>query len=92
MTGHEAQYCQGTESGLLGVFEFQGACTLQNQRTLNSSKVGREDEGVSSSRPELVALVECSEDHQDDVSLLFLTDSEAILQFDPPNYSVDRIS
>ena len=27
MTGHEAQYWQGTESGLLGAFEFQGACT-----------------------------------------------------------------
>ncbi len=27
MKGHEAQYWQGTESGLLGAFEFQGACT-----------------------------------------------------------------
>ena len=27
MTGHGAQYWQGTESGLLRVFEFQGACT-----------------------------------------------------------------
>ena len=115
MTGHEAQYWQGTESGLLGAFEFQGACTagdgscdtgsrsmgagfcnvsrlgwstqtplppssLQDQCTLNSSKVGREDEGVSSSRPELVALAECLEDHEDDVSLSYLTDSEAILQ------------
>jgi ribonuclease HI len=42
--------------------------------------VGREDEGVSSSRPELVALAECLEDHGDDVSLLYLTDSESILQ------------
>jgi ribonuclease HI len=42
--------------------------------------VGREDEGVSSSRPELVALVECLEDHGDDVSLLCLTDNEIILQ------------
>jgi hypothetical protein len=25
MTGHEAQYWQGTESGLLGAFEFPGA-------------------------------------------------------------------
>ena len=82
MTGHETQYWQGTESGLLGTFEFQGACTagdgscdtdsksmgagfcnfshlgwntqtplspssLQNQRILNSSKVGREEEGVN---------------------------------------------
>ena len=54
--------------------------SLQHQRTLNSRKVGREDEGVSSSRPELVALTECLEDHDDDVSLLYLTDSEAILQ------------
>jgi hypothetical protein len=27
MAGHEAQYWQGTESGLLGAFEFQGACS-----------------------------------------------------------------
>ena len=27
MTGHEAHYWQGTESGLLGAFEFKGACT-----------------------------------------------------------------
>jgi hypothetical protein len=54
--------------------------SLQDQRTLNSSKVGREDEGVSSSRPELVILTECLEDHGDDVSLLYLTDRESILQ------------
>jgi hypothetical protein len=27
MTGQEVQYCQSTESGLLGAFEFQGTCT-----------------------------------------------------------------
>jgi hypothetical protein len=54
--------------------------SLQDQRTINSRKVGREDEGVSSSRPELVTLAECLEDHGDDDSLLYLTDSEAILQ------------
>jgi hypothetical protein len=42
--------------------------------------VGREDEGVSSSRPQLVTFVECLKDHGDDVSLLYLTDSKAILQ------------
>ncbi len=42
--------------------------------------MGREDEGVSSIRPELVTLVEFFEDHEDDVSLLYLTDREAILQ------------
>jgi len=113
--GHEAHYWQGTESGLLGAFEFKGACTagdgscdngsrsmgagfcnlgqlgwntqtplppsaLHDQRTRNSRKVGREDEGVSSTRPELVALAECLEDHDEDISLLYLTDSEAILQ------------
>ena len=36
--------------------------SLHDQRTLNSRKVGREDEGVSSTRPELVALAECLED------------------------------
>jgi hypothetical protein len=43
-------------------------------------KVGLEDEGVSSTRPELAALAECLEDHDDDVSLLYLTHHEAILQ------------
>jgi hypothetical protein len=28
MTGPETHYWQGTESGLLGAFEFQGACTV----------------------------------------------------------------
>jgi ribonuclease HI len=113
--GHETHYWQGTESGLLGAFEFKGACTagdgscdtgsksmgagfcnlgqlgwntqtplppssLHDQRTRNSRKVGREDEGVSSTRPEMVALAECLEDRGDDISLLYLTDSEAILQ------------
>jgi hypothetical protein len=53
---------------------------LHEQRTRNSRKVGREDEGVSSTRPEMVALAECLEDHGDDINLLYLTDSEAILQ------------
>jgi ribonuclease HI len=53
---------------------------LHEQRTRNSRKVGREDEGVSSTRPEMVALAECLEDHDDDINLLYLTDSEAILQ------------
>jgi hypothetical protein len=54
--------------------------TLHDQRTRNSREVGREDEGVSSTRPEMVALTECLEDHGDDISLLHLTDSETILQ------------
>ena len=44
--------------------------SLQDQRTRNSRKVGREDEGVSSTRPEMVALAECLEDHDDKISLL----------------------
>ncbi len=77
MTGHETHYWQGTESNTQTPLP---PSSLQDQRTLNSRKVGREDEGVSSSRPELVALTECLEDHDDDVSLLNLTDREAILQ------------
>jgi hypothetical protein len=99
MMGHEAHYWQGTESGLLGVFEFKGSCTsgdgscdtgyksmgsgfcnlgqlgwntqtplppstLHDQRTRSSRKVGREDEGVRSTRPEMVALTECLEDSE----------------------------
>ena len=53
---------------------------LQEQRIRESSKVGREEEGLSSNRPELVALRECLEAHEDHVDLLYLTDSEASLQ------------
>ncbi len=53
---------------------------LHEQRTRNSKKVGREDEGISSTRPEMVVLTEFLEDHGDDINLLYLTDSEAILQ------------
>jgi hypothetical protein len=54
--------------------------SLQDQHTQNSRKVGREDEGVCSTRPELVTLPEYLEDHGDDVILIYLTDNESILQ------------
>lgn len=38
---------------------------LRGQRDLHSYRVGREEEGMSSNRPELVALRECLETHQD---------------------------
>ena len=53
---------------------------LQEQRSKQSHKVGREEEGMSSNRPELVALRECLEAHPDKENLLYLTDSEATLQ------------
>jgi hypothetical protein len=52
----------------------------QEQHIRESSKVGREEEGLSSNRPELVALRECLEAHEDHVNLLYLTDSEVSLQ------------
>jgi hypothetical protein len=42
--------------------------------------VVREEEGLSSNRPELVALRECLEAHDDHTDLLYLTDSETTLQ------------
>jgi hypothetical protein len=42
--------------------------------------VGREEEGMSSNRPELVALRKFLETHPDNENLLYLTDSEATLQ------------
>ena len=54
--------------------------SLQDQRLRESSKVGREEEGLSSNRPELVALREYVEAHDDCTNLLYLTDSEATLQ------------
>ena len=36
--------------------------------------------GLSSNRPELVALKECLDDHDDHIDLLYLTDTEASLQ------------
>ena len=53
---------------------------LHEQRTKQSHKVGREGEGLSSNRPELVALWECLEAHPDNENLLYLTDSETTLQ------------
>ena len=53
---------------------------LQEQRIRESSKVVREEEGLSSNRPELVALRECLEAYEDHVDFLYLTDSEASLQ------------
>ena len=50
---------------------------LREQRELQSDKVGREEEGLelNFNRPELVALRECLESHQDHVNLLCLADS-----------------
>ena len=53
---------------------------LCEQRSNQSHKVGREEEGLSSNRPELVALQECLEAHPDHENLLYLTDSETPLQ------------
>jgi hypothetical protein len=53
---------------------------LQEQNIREYIKVAREEEGLSSNRPELVALRECLEVHVDHVDLLYLTDSEAFLQ------------
>ncbi len=115
LTGTEATYWLGTESGLLGAFHFDGAYTagdgscdvrslsmgvgfsslnslkwltekpltptrLHEQRSNQSHKVGREEEGMSSNRPELVPLRECLETHPDSENLLYLTDNETTLQ------------
>ena len=53
---------------------------MQEQHTRDSSKVGREEEGLSSNRLELVALRECLEAHEDHIDLLYLTDIETSLQ------------
>ena len=53
----------------------------REQRKLHSHRVGQEEEGLSSNRPELVTLRECClESHQDHENLLYLTDSETSLQ------------
>ena len=53
---------------------------LQEQWTRESSKVGREEEGLSSNRPELGALREYLESQDDHIDLLYLTESEESLQ------------
>ena len=50
---------------------------LYEQRSKQSHKVGREEEGMDSKRPELMDLRECLEAHPDNENLLYLTDSEA---------------
>ncbi len=42
--------------------------------------MGREEEDLSSNRPQLVALWECLETHPENENLLYLTDSETTLQ------------
>jgi hypothetical protein len=54
--------------------------TALEQRIPESSKVGREEEGLNSNHPELVTLRECLETHEDHVDLLYLTDIEDSLQ------------
>ena len=53
---------------------------LQEQWIRESIKVGREEEDLSSNRPELVALREWLEAPDDHIDLLYLTDSEESLQ------------
>lgn len=53
---------------------------LQRTKGTTLTQGGREEEGMSSNRPELVDLRECLEAHQDHENLLYLTDSEATLQ------------
>ena len=60
--------------------ETQSVSIVSIQRFRDSSKVGREEEGLGSNRPELVALKECLEAHDDHIDLLYLTDSETTLQ------------
>ena len=62
----------------LGIHEIE--CTSEEQRELHSHRVSREEEGMSSNRPELVALRECLESHRDSENLLYLTNIEATLQ------------
>jgi ribonuclease HI len=52
---------------------------MHEHRSKQSHRVGREEEGMSSNRPELVVLREYLE-ARDNVNLLYLTDSEATLQ------------
>ena len=56
---------------------------LQEQRIRESNKVDREEEVLRSNRPELVALREYLEAHDDHIDLLYLTDSELVIF---PNY------
>ncbi len=53
---------------------------LYEQRSNQSHKVGREEEGMNSNHPELVVLRECLETHPDNENLLYLTDNETTLQ------------
>ena len=74
-------FCNLTALGWLAE-EKLTPLTSQEQRMKQAYRVGREEEGMSSTgnRPELVALRECLEGHRDHENLLYLTDSEATLQ------------
>ncbi len=77
---NEKLYWLGTESGLISVFGFAGACTAGDGSCDPPTRSNREEEGLICNRSELVVLRECLEAHEDHVDLLYLTDSEASLQ------------
>jgi hypothetical protein len=72
LKGGEYDFWMGTEAGMLGVYNFQGVvlggngsneagrgagfCCLHRSDMAGYIRVGREQEGTSSNRPELAAL------------------------------------
>ena len=74
-----AGFCNLTSLGWLAE-EKLTPLVSREQREKQAYRVGREEEGMSSNRPELVTLRECLEVHPDHENLLYLTDSEETLQ------------
>ena len=74
-----SDFCNLTSLGCL-IGQYLAPLSHREQRERHAYRVDREEEGMSSNRPELVVLRECLEAQQDHENLLYLTDSESTLQ------------
>jgi len=93
LKGREHDYWMSTEIGMLGGYGFQGQVTAgdgsdkqgkmgtgYNNLREKKSKVGREEEGYSSNRPELAAFFLALRDMPTEEPLLYLCDNQSLLK------------
>jgi len=96
LKGREHYYRMGTEIGMLGGYRFQGQVTAGDgldkkgkmeagynnlmEKKKQQCKVGREEEGSSSNRPELAASLLALRDTRIEEPLLYLCDNQSLLK------------
>ena len=80
LKGRERDYWMGTEIGILRGYGFQGHVTTGDCSDKQQCKVGREEEGSSSNRPELAAFLLALRDTLIEEPLLYLCDNHLLLK------------